>query len=238
MYSIKQVAKLSGVSVRTLHYYDELGLLVPAKQENGYRLYSEDDLDILQHILFYRELAVPLKQIIQLLAQPQTRLEVLLQQQQLLQQQHQRLTQLIDTIEQTIRSEKGVSKMTAETKFQGFKKIDMVQYEAEARAKYGDEVVEESQRRQQSNEAVDQAFNQIFERINQVKELDVTDTRVQAIVKDYFDVMRRYAFDCTVEQFRGIGQLFLNDERFRHNLNQFGDGTAEFLSAAMQVFEG
>ena len=103
MYLIKTVSKISGVSVRTLHHYDEIGLLSPKKQENGYRHYSEEDMSFLQMILFYKYLGFPLKKIKELLKQKDSEiLEHLRMQLNLMQKEKQKLITLIDTLEKTI----------------------------------------------------------------------------------------------------------------------------------------
>ena len=103
MYHIKEAAQLSGVSVKTLHHYDKIGLLVPAKSENGYRTYSQDDLERLQVILYYKYLGFSLEKIAELLSQDdQALLLHLVRQLEYLQQERERLDILISTLQKTI----------------------------------------------------------------------------------------------------------------------------------------
>ena len=117
MYHIKEAAQLSGVSVKTLHHYDKIGLLVPAKSENGYRTYSQADLERLQVILYYKYLGFSLEKIAELLSQDeQALLPHLVRQLEYLQQERDRLDTLISTLQKTIQDEKGRKKNDNERK--------------------------------------------------------------------------------------------------------------------------
>ena len=135
-YTIKEIADLAGVTTRTLHYYDEIGLLSPAgKADNGYRNYNQKSLLRLQQILFFRELGVPLKEIQFLMSRPDfSLLEAREQHRSALQARAERLDRLIDTVDQTIATVKGEWNMTAKDYFEGF---DETHYEAEARERWG-----------------------------------------------------------------------------------------------------
>ena len=129
MYHIKEAAQLSGVSVKTLHHYDKIGLLVPAKSENGYRTYSQADLERLQVILYYKYLGFSLEKIAELLSQDdQALLPHLVRQLEYLQQERDRLDTLISTLQKTIQEEKGERKMTMKEKFAGFTYEDNHKY--------------------------------------------------------------------------------------------------------------
>ena len=112
MYHVKEAAQLSGVSVKTLHHYDKIGLLVPAKSENGYRTYSQADLERLQVILYYKYLGFSLEKIAELLSQDdQALLPHLVRQLDCLEQERDRLDTLISTLQKTIQAQKGERKM-------------------------------------------------------------------------------------------------------------------------------
>ena len=129
MYLIKKVSEISGVSVRTLHHYDEIGLLSPRKNENGYRYYSEDDMSLLQMILFYKYLGFTLKQIKELLQQDENALLTHLKKQLILMQaEKQRLLTLIDTLKKTIESQERRMVMPMKEKFNGFTYQDNQKY--------------------------------------------------------------------------------------------------------------
>ena len=145
MFLIKKVSEISGVSVRTLHHYDEIGLLSPKKSENGYRYYSEDDMSFLQMILFYKYLGFPLKQIKDLLKQEDPEiLHHLKKQLVLMQKEKQKLLTLIDTLEKTIESRERKFTMSTKEKFKGFTYQDNEKYKQKAIDLYGKEVIEEA----------------------------------------------------------------------------------------------
>ena len=145
MFLIKKVSEISGVSVRTLHHYDEIGLLSPKKSENGYRYYSEDDMSFLQMILFYKYLRFPLKQIKELLKQEDPEiLHHLKKQLVLMQKEKQKLLTLIDTLEKTIESRERKFTMSTKEKFKGFTYQDNEKYKQKAIDLYGKEVIEEA----------------------------------------------------------------------------------------------
>ena len=145
MFLIKKVSEISGVSVRTLHHYDEIGLLSPKKNENGYRYYSEDDMSFLQMILFYKYLGFPLKQIKELLKQEDPEILYHLKKQLvLMQKEKQKLLTLIDTLEKTIESRERKITMSTKEKFKGFAYQDNEKYKQKAIDLYGKEVIEEA----------------------------------------------------------------------------------------------
>ena len=145
MFLIKKVSEISGVSVRTLHHYDEIGLLSPKKNEKGYRYYSEDDMSFLQMILFYKYLGFPLKQIKDLLKQEDPEiLNHLKKQLVLMQKEKQKLLTLIDTLEKTIESRERKFTMSTKEKFKGFTYQDNEKYKQKAIDLYGKEVIEEA----------------------------------------------------------------------------------------------
>ena len=145
MFLIKKVSEISGVSVRTLHHYDEIGLLSPKKNENGYKYYSEDDMSFLQMILFYKYLGFPLKQIKDLLKQEDPEiLNHLKKQLVLMQKEKQKLLTLIDTLEKTIKSRERKITMSTKEKFKGFAYQDNEKYKQKAIDLYGKEVIEEA----------------------------------------------------------------------------------------------
>ena len=164
MYLIKQVSEISGVSVRTLHHYDEIGLLSPKKQENGYRYYTDEELSQLQMILYYKYLGFPLKEIKSLMKQDEDNLLPHLKHQlKLMQKEKDRLLTLIDTLEKTIASTERKMTMTTEEKFKGFTFKDNEKYKQAATEKYGETVMNEAEERQKGKEEiVADGFNKIF----------------------------------------------------------------------------
>ena len=234
MYHIKEAAELSGVSVKTLHYYDKIGLLVPVKSENGYRTYSQEDLERLQVILYYKYLGFSLDQIAELLAEEKSNLlPHLTKQLDYLTQERQRLDTLISTLHKTIQEQKGERKMTIEEKFMGFSYQDHQKYHQKAVEEYGQEVMDQALDRQKGREdEVASAFNQVFQALAQnLKDgLPITVSENQEEAAKLLQAIRTYGFDCSMEVFGHIGQGYVYNPEFKENIDKFGKGTAQYTS--------
>ncbi|MEZ7743867.1 MerR family transcriptional regulator [Gemella sanguinis] len=236
---INEVSKITGVSLRTLHYYDKIGLLVPAKLENGYRVYSNDDLNKLQKILFYKYLNFKLSDIANIIKNKNDSLIILEEQHKLLLKEKKKIENVIKTIEKTIKDYKGEIHMTIEEKFEGFKKEDMKKYEIEAKDKYGEEIVEESNRRQKGQESkAEDDFNNTFKAFAKYKkeELDITSEIVQKEVEKLYNHINKYGFDCSLEVFSYIGKGYYENQEFRNNINKFGEDVAEYISSSIKYY--
>ena len=234
MYHIKEVAELSGVSVKTLHHYDKIGLLVPVKSENGYRTYSQEDLERLQVILYYKYLGFSLDQIAELLAEETSNLlPHLTRQLDYLTQERQRLDTLISTLQKTIQEQKGERNMTIEEKFTGFSYQDTQKYHQEAVEKYGQEVMDQALERQKGREdEATRTFNQVFQVFakNLQAGLPVTEFENQEAAAKLLDAIRTYGFDCSIEVFGHIGKGYVYNPEFKGNIDKFGAGTAQYTS--------
>ena len=208
MYHIKEAAQLSGVSVKTLYHYDKIGLLVPLKSENGYRTYSQEDLERLQVILYYKYLGFSLEKIAELLKEEKTDLLAhLTRQLDYLTQERQHLDTLISTLQKTIQEQKGERKMTIEEKFTGFSYQDNQKYHQEAVDKYGQEVMDQALERQKGREdEAATAFNQVFQGLAQnLKDgLPITASENQEEAGKLLQAIRTYGFDCSIEVFGHI----------------------------------
>ena len=240
MYLIKKVSEISGVSVRTLHHYDEIGLLSPKKCENGYRYYSEEDLQTLQTILFYKYLKFPLNQIKDLLVTGEKEcLPHLKNQLILMQNERKRLLTLIETLEKTIRAKEGRTNMSMEEKFMGFTYRDNEKYKKEAIDKYGKEVIEESENRQKDNEKeVVDGFNNIFFAFaqNHANGIEATAKENVELAKRLHEHLCKWSFDCSLEALSGIGYGYAKSPEFKKNIDQFGEGTAQYVCDAIQQY--
>ncbi len=235
---VKEVAALTGVSVRTLHHYDEIGLLSPAKSaENGYRLYSDEDLTTLQQILFFRALDFPLKKIKEIMSSSHyNRLEALDMQRNMLLDKQQRINRMLETIEKTIQNEKGVYHMSRKEKFQGFDFTNNP-YEEEARQRWGDKKVDEANQKAQSmTKELQDEMNQIYKELAAIRHLDPTSKEAQQTIKKWYDFLNEHFTTYTPEAFQGLGMMYVQDERFTENIDQFGKGLAKFMSEAMNEF--
>lgn len=236
---INEVVKITGVSARTLQYYDEIGLLIPQKLDNGYRDYSEENLEKLQKILFYRFLKFKLNDIRELLEGDFDNLKILEQQRELILREKEKFEVILHNIEKTIRNYKGEQTMTIEEKFNGFKKEDLNKYENQAVEKYGKDTIEESKKRQSGREEiVTEEFNEVFRSMAKFKDenVDVAEKEVQSKVEDLYNNMNEYAFDCRIEVFSYIGKGYVHNPEFKKNIDKFGEGVAEYTSKAIEKY--
>ena len=242
MYHIKEAAQLSGVSVKTLYHYDKIGLLVPLKSENGYRTYSQEDLERLQIILYYKYLGFSLEKIAELLKEEKTDLlPHLTRQLDYLIQERQHLDTLISTLQKTIQEQKGERKMTIEEKFTGFSYQDNQKYQQEAVDKYGQEVMDQALERQKGREdEVASAFNQVFQSLAQnLKDgLPITASENQEEATKLLQAIRTYGFDCSIEVFGHIGKGYVYNPEFKENIDKFGLGTAQYTSEVIAHYVG
>lgn len=237
---INEVAKLTGITVRTLHYYDEIGLLHPQEiTESGYRIYDEDSLEMLQQILFFRELDFPLNQIKEIMENPNyDKGQALNKQRELLMKKRDRLEQLIALVDRTIEGDEPMSFQEFDiTEIEKMKK----QYAAEVKERWGDtEAYAQSEEKTSKYSAKQWKFlqgegesilQQFGESRNDRPDCDAT----QQLVKKWQDYITANYYHCTNEILSGLGQMYVADERFKKNIDKYGEGTAEFMSKAIQI---
>lgn len=234
MYHIKEAAQLSGVSVKTLHHYDKIGLLVPLKSENGYRTYNQEDLERLQVILYYKYLGFSLEKIAELLKEDRSDLlPHLTRQLDYLTREREHLGTLISTLQKTIQEQKGEREMSLQEKFVGFNYQDHQKYHQEAVEKYGQEVMDQALDRQKGREdEATVAFNQVFRNLAQNLQagLPITASENQEEAAKLLQAIRTYGFDCSVEVFGYIGKGYVYNPEFKENIDKFGPGTAQYTS--------
>ena len=238
---INEFAKLTGVSVRTLHYYDEIGLLKPAfaDVQNGYRFYDEKSISRMQEILFYRELDFPLKAISEILSSPDyDKKKALAEQRKLLILKKERLERIIDALDG---AEKGKIIMTAfDNNYEAARK----QYEAEAKERFGntDAYKEHTQKTanytkdiwQSVNDGLTLVFAEFSECMKSGNSADSNEA--QDLVKKLQNYITDNYYTCSKEILAGLGQMYVADERFKANIDKQGEGTAEFVSSAIEIF--
>ena len=235
---IKEFAKLSGTSVRTLHYYDEIGLLPPAfvERATGYRYYDENSLLRMQEILFYRELDFSLKSIGEILSSPDhdTR-RSLEEQKKLLTLKKERLERLISSIDAAM---KGENVMTA------FDNREFESYKAEAREKWGktDAYKEHCDRTgnysKEKWNALSQEMDRIMAQFAVCKRNAEAPASAQAqdLVRALQEHITGNYYHCTNEILAGLGQMYVADERFKSNIDKHGHGTAAFICEAIKAY--
>ena len=249
-YTVKQLGELAGISARTLRYYDEIGILKPARvSEAGYRLYGEAQVNQLQQILFYRELGFPLDTIRAILYSPDfDELTALKQHRKQLLDKHKRIAALIRNVNRTIAMKEGKDTMTDLEKFEGFKKqlIERNEqaYGEEIRRKYGADNVE------LSNQKV---LNMTKEQYEALEELtaDVKKTLAAAMQtgdpggelgQKAAELHKRwltfYWTSYSKEAHANLVNMYVEDERFRAYYDAEQPGAAEFLRDAVHIYTG
>ncbi len=234
---VKEVADLVGISVRTLHHYHEIGLLVPETiTDSGYRLYSDHNLEMLQQILFFRELGFPLKKIKEIIGSPSfDQQEALAIHYKMLVEKRERLDKMINTVRRTIQHVKGEIEMTNKEKFSGFD-FSQNPYEEEARQRWGDEKVDQANKVAKGFTKIDQEqFNQIYRDLAAIRHLEPNSTEAQVKIKEWFDYLNKFG-EYSLEAFKNLGQMYVDDERFTNNIDKFGEGLAMFMRDAMTIY--
>lgn len=234
---IKDFAKACGVSVRTLHYYDEIGLLKPSfvDEWTGYRYYDENSLLRMQEIMFYRELDFSLKNISQIISSPYYDKEnALSQQKKLLVLKKERLEKLISSIDDAV---KGKIVMNA------FDNSEFEKYKVEAKEKWGNTTAYAEYSEKSKNygkdkfSAISGEMAEIFSKFNRVMKNSGADSlEAQALVKELQDYITNNFYTCTNEILFGLGQMYVSDERFMNNIDKAGEGTAVFVSEAIKIY--
>jgi DNA-binding transcriptional MerR regulator len=242
-YTVHEVAELAGVSVRTLHHYDQIGLLQPrARTAAGYRLYQEPDLLRMQQILFFRELDFPLLQIKDILDQPGFDQVQALQDHRLrLQAQGERLAQLLRTIDKTILklTEADMELSDAEL-YEGFSQEQIERYQREAREMYDPKLVEESNRRVRKMSkaqwnVVKQEGDQVTRKLAELSAQAPGDPEVQQVIARHHAWIENF-YPCSSEVYRGLGRLYTEHPEFRANYDKYRPGLADFMQAAMNYY--
>ncbi len=235
---IKEFAEFTGVSVRTLHYYDEIGLLSPADVDRftGYRYYDETSLLRMQEILFYRELDFSLKSIGKILNSPDyDKTKALGEQRKLLKLKKERLERLILAVDDAM---KGENVMRA------FDNSEFENYKAEAKEKWGMTGVYREHAEKTKHYSKDK-WNHLAGEMNDIlaefaicmkREDEPNSADAQLLVKKLQNHITESYYHCTNEILAGLGQMYVADERFKKNIDQHGEGTAEFISEAIAVF--
>ncbi|MEW9052577.1 MAG: MerR family transcriptional regulator [Neobacillus sp.] len=249
-YTIQKLAQLAGVSTRTLRYYDEIGILKPARiNSSGYRIYGQREVDRLQQILFYRELDVGLDSIKDIVTAPsfdgakalRAHLEKLLE-------KREQLDALIANVNKTIAVTEGRMEMSNKEKFEGFKK-KMVEdnekkYGKEIRDKYGKETVEKSNAKmmnmsQQQYEEVTALEKQVQLTIKEAfKTGDPSSDLAQKAADLHKQWLTYYWAEYNKEAHAGLAQMYVDDERFTAYYDKEQPGTAEFLRDAILIYTG
>jgi DNA-binding transcriptional MerR regulator len=240
MKTVGELAELARVTVRTLHHYDELGLLAPSERSDaGYRLYSYEDLARLQEILIWRQLGFSLSEIQALLDDPAyDRIGALERQRELVQCEVERLGALAAAVEAAIEAERNGTRMKETTMFEGF---DPGQYEEEARERWGHtEAYQESARRTRAYGAAE--WGEIRRESEEIVRGLVALLRAgepasgeaaRAAAERHREHISRWFYPCSPQMHRGLGEMYVADDRFRRTYEREAEGLAAYFREAI-----
>ena len=233
MKTVKEISRLTGISVRTLHYYDEINLLKPTQITNAeYRLYDDTALERLHSILLFRELQFPLKEIKAILDNSDFDTKAALKEQiKLLELQRNRLDEIIISAREILT--KGSENMS----FSAFDKTEINKYTNEAKQRWGntDAYKEFEQKHSFSSDNTDKLM-QIFAELGKTKQLSPNSKEAQALIKKLQNFITDNYYTCTDEILKGLGKMYITDKRFKDKIDQAGGiGTAEFTAKAIEA---
>lgn len=249
-YTIKKLSSLAGVSTRTLRYYDEVGILKPARiNSSGYRIYGRKEVDMLQQILFYRELDISIENIKNILSSPDyDETNALLQHKKQLLAKREQLDILIKNLEKTILSKEGRIIMSDKEKFEGFKKQliedNEKEFGKEAREKYGEEAVKKSN--EQFQNMTEEQYKELEELGNSVienlKKAIKTNDPAGELAQKTAELHKKWITFCwgsyDKEAHANLAQMYVDDERFKAYYDKAQKGATEFLRDAIWIYTG
>ncbi|QFT87285.1 HTH-type transcriptional activator TipA [Bacillus sp. THAF10] len=249
-YTIQKLAKLAGVTSRTLRYYDEIGILKPARMNSsGYRIYSQKEVDLLQQILFYRELDLDLEAIGKIIHAPAfDEVTALQEHRDKLLTKKKRLEGLIKSVDMTLAAKEGSITMSDQEKFEAFKQnlIDdnEQKYGAEIRTKYGEETIDKSnaklkgmsKEKYEQGEKLGQEVLQVLHEAFQTG--DPTSPLAQKAAELHRQWLSFYWDSYSKEAHAGLAQMYVDDERFTAYYDKQQPGTAAFLRDAVFLYTG
>ncbi len=241
--TVGDLARIAGVTVRTLHHYDEIGLVVPSgRTPAGYRTYGRAEVERLQEVLFFRELGFALDQIRQIVGRPgYNRVDGLTRQRELLEARAEHVLALIDAVDRAVRAERTGTIMTNEEMLEVFGDFDPAEYEEEAKERWGDsDAYKQSAARtaryaQQDWETIKAENDAIYERfIGLMAAGEAADSAAAMdIAEEHRAHITKWYYDCSKTIHAGLGGMYLADVRFKENIDRSGEGLAEYMSAAI-----
>lgn len=248
-YKIKEIADMSGVSVRMLHYYDKIGLLKPEKvSQAGYRLYTEDDIKKLSQILFYRELDFSLEEIKEILyASSSYKLEVLKMQQQILAKKRDKIDALMNAITKSIASlEQGENPRDPNI----FTSLDLIQINRNKEQLKSDLMthvfvpsdedcgVKTSKYSKEDWTIIMYRMDSILNKISMKMDKGPADVEVQELLGEFKAFINNNLIKCNDSTLKLLGGLYVDNPLYRSYMEHFGDRFPEFLKSAIDIYEG
>jgi DNA-binding transcriptional MerR regulator len=249
-YTINKIAQMAGVTLRTLRYYDKIGLLVPSQRsEAGYRLYTDEDAGRLQQILLFRELDFPLENIRQIMVNPAyDRKKALVLQADTLKKRADRYMRLSELAKETLRNLEGGTKMDSKEMFKAFDYDKMMeeqkQYEGEVKERWGN-----TEAYRISKERTSKYSREDWERINAENEgalqelvacfkegVAYDDPRMMAVCGKLRGHIDKNFYPCSLEMYSNLGNMYVMDERFTAFYDKFAPGLAAYYNEAIQHY--
>ena len=239
MMNVGEVSKLTGISIRTLHYYDEIGLLNPSVvKENGYRLYNDSDIERLQQILLYREMEFPLKEIKVILDSPD------FDRNNALDKQIEFLTKKKEHLENVIMFAKGIKMIGV--KYMDYSMFDakkLDEYAENAKTLYGDtpqykEMQVKSKNRTESDELkLAQSIMEIFVRLGKLRTMPCECEETQSIISELQQFITDNCYTCTDKILLGLGKMYAGGGELTENIDKAGgEGTGEYALKAIEYY--
>ncbi|MDO4489007.1 MAG: MerR family transcriptional regulator [Eubacteriales bacterium] len=239
MMTVHEVSRLAGVSIRTLQYYDRIGLLHPSGYtDSGYRLYDDTDLERLQNILLFRELEFPLKDIKEIISSPD------FDRGRALEQQIELLKLKKEHVENLINFAIGVKALGVKNMdFKAFDKSKLDEYSKQAKELYGNtpeykEMQEKQKNRTEEDDKIlADGFMLLFKEAGEIKDMDPASPEAQQLVKRIQDYITENMYTCSDKILRCLGMMYSGDGEFTKNIDAYGgEGTAVFVDKAIQVY--
>jgi len=241
-YTVKKLADLTGVSVRTLHYYDEVGLLKPeSRTANRYRHYGEDSTIILQQVLFFRELGFSLEEIKEIIAKPEFDVRQALKYHRImLQKKAERIRELIGTVDKTIRKMKGEITMDIKEYYQGFSEEQIEEYRREVKQRWGEKTLEDSEKSvlsmgKEKFAVLQAAGDTIFQAIavNMAKGYDSPEVQAQVSKwRKWLENFHHYSDEAVL----GLGRAYSEDARFAKFYRKYHKNMPGFFTKAIEYY--
>ncbi len=242
-YTVSQIAAMSGVTVRTLHHYDAIGLLPPSgRSDAGYRIYDDRDLETLQEVLFFRELGLGLDEIRASLTNPALdRRTVLQRQRRLMIEQVDRYSRMVKAIDRALAALDGGMRMDKQEMFEVFGDFDPADYEEEVREKWGEtDLYAESQRRtsrygKEDWKRMGAESEEISEGLAALMQSGVEPEAAEAmdLAEQHRLLISKWFYSCSHEVHVGLGEMYVADERFAAHWEAFSPGLAIFVRDAI-----
>ena len=239
--TVGEAAQRAGVSIRTLHHYDEIGLLRPKSvSEAGYRLYGEEEMKRLERILFFRELEFPLEEIRTIMAHPAyDEREAIKRQLALMKKKRERMDLLILRLESAVNGEG-----TPEFEVFDMKDIEKLkkQYADEVKTRWGQtDAYAQSEKKHAAYgkadyDAMQAEMDALMAQFAAVRGQDPAGENAQALVQAWKACITRWHYECTDEILEGLGKMYVSDERFTANIDRHGEGTARMMSEAIAAY--